>query len=257
MGAIYCGLLASDGYLFATNDVFGANREENAIVKINEYCAAFAVTAKGNLLIKVRRLLSEIVTDLGYFENGLSTDLAMAILKSFKNEFKQNLQYKTSPVPFLLLLIGYDSVNLSGLEYIFMRNRVVEIIEKDGEKEYLTEFDTLPSVPATNLFYGHAELPQYLYQQVLSDCLDLETMKLFVHFAMTATHKIDVSLFSNTCMGILSKDTGFQWIRAKELQKLSQATATLEELFSKTLFDLFASSIDSPDNPENRSIYKR
>ena len=49
MGGVYLGLLSDEGYLFVINDRFGATEHEGAIVRVNQFCGALIVTAKGRV----------------------------------------------------------------------------------------------------------------------------------------------------------------------------------------------------------------
>lgn len=239
MGAIYSGFISRDGYVFITNDTFGATEDASAIVKVNKYCGAFIVTARGNTLIRMKNVLDKYLSCLEHVEEVLSMELAMTIVESFKTEFKREPSFRENPLPFLLLLIGYNLKNHPSLDYIFIRNRVVKIEERAGKREYITDIEVKSPVPARNLFYGHSGLPQYLSQELPSEGLDLETMKLFVYFSMYETQKIDKSLFSNVKMAIVSKDNGFNWIKGEEIQKLSLLAKKVDVILSEGLFNSF------------------
>ncbi len=144
-------------------------------------------------------------------------------------------------MPFLLLLVGYNLKQPACLEHIFVRNRIVRVMEKNEKREYITNFEIQPPVPARNLFYGHSELSQYLSQQLPSGEFDLETMKLFAYFSIIETQQIDNSLFPDIRMAILSKDNGLEWITAEEIQRLSNMSKRVEVKLSKALLGCFNS----------------
>ncbi len=239
MGAIYSGLASSDGYLFTTNDIFGVAEYEGAIVKVNKLCGAFIVTARGNYLIKVRVVLDKCLSGLNGVGEGLSLNLAKAIVESFEVEFQREPRLKENSLPFLLLLVGYNLK--SSLEHIFVRNRVVKTLKKDEKTEYITGLELHSPVPAKNLFYGHCELSQYLSQQLPSNSLDLETMKLLAYLSMAETQKIDASLFPGIRMATISRDNGFKWVAVEEIQRLSTMSKRVEAEFSRELLGFFNS----------------
>jgi hypothetical protein len=235
MGSIYSGFLSNNGYLFITNDIFGITEDEGAIVKVNNLCGALIVTTRRDLLIRMRNLLDRCLFNLTDMGEGLSINLARIIVDSFKREFQKEPNFKENPLPFLMLLVGYTPKQPSCPEHIFIRNRVIEIIEKNVTKEYVTDFEIQTPVPAKNLFYGHSELIQFLFQQLPAEGLDLEMMKLFAYFSITETHKIDGAIFPDVRMASISKDNGFEWIKAEEMDRLSSMAKSVEIKLSKGL----------------------
>lgn len=239
MGGIYLGLLSEGGYLFVTNDRFGAAEQEGAIVRINKFCGALIVTAKGRFLIRVRGVLDKSLSHLNCPEEGISIDLAQAMVGSLEQEFQQEQDFRRNPLPFLLLLVGCSSKEPSRFEHIFIRNRVVEIIDREGEKEYITRFEIQPSVPATHLFYGHSELPEYLLRQIVPNHLESEMMKILAYLALSETQKIDDSLFPGILMASVSREKGFEWVREEELYKLSGLAKKVDGIFTEKLSGFF------------------
>lgn len=235
MGGIYSGLTANDGYVFITNDAFGGERDGSAIVRVNDYCALLIVTARGNFLIGVRDLLDKYILKLKGMGDGLSVELAEAIVRSLEEEFQREPSFKQNPLPFLLLMVGYNQKDPSTLEHIFVRNRVVKTIEKDNTREFVTAFDIKEITPATNLFYGNSELIQYMFDQLSSDALGLETVKLLSYFAMSETQKLDNSLFQGIKMAVISRGHGFGWIMVEELKELSEMARDVDAELSKSL----------------------
>ncbi len=235
MGGIYSGLTANDGYVLITNDLSGGKRDGSAIVRVNDHCALLIVTARGNFLIGVRDLLDKYILKLKGMGDGLSVELAEAIVRSFEEEFQKGPSFKQNPLPFLLLMVGYNQKDPSTLEHIFVRNRVVETIEKDNTREFVTAFDIKKATPAPNLFYGNSELVQYMFDQLSSDALGLEAVKLLSYFAMSETQKLDNSLFPAIRMAVISRGHGFRWITDEELKKLSKMARDVDAELSKSL----------------------
>src|SRR4030042_6480511 len=151
MGGVYLGLLSDRDYLFVTNDKFGSTEREGAIIRVNKFCGALIVTAKGRFLIRLREVLDRSLSNINRSEEGISIDLAQAIVESLEQEFKREPDFRKNPLPFLLLLVGCSSKESSSFEHIFIRNRAVDIIEKDGEKGYITRSEIQPPVAAKHL----------------------------------------------------------------------------------------------------------
>ena len=239
MGAIYSGLVSSDGYLFVTTDTFGNDQNACAIVKVNKYCGALVVTPKGNSLIRVKEVLDKFHSSFKKIEGGLSTDTAMTIVNSFKAEFQKEPSFKEKPLTFLLLLVGCNTKQFSSFEHIFIRNRVIKIMEENNKKIYTTEFDIKPPVQAPNLYYGHSELFQYLTLQLNEKELELDALKLLTYFSMVETQKVDSSLYRNIRMAIISKGNGFKWIKDGNIHMLSDMTKGVDESLSKGINNFF------------------
>lgn len=235
MSGVYLGLLSEESYLFVTNDRFGITEREGAIVRVNQFCGALIVTAKGRFLIRVREILDKSLSHLHCPEEGISIGLAQAMVGSLEQEFQREQDSKRNPLPFLLLLVGCSSKEPSRFEHIFIRNRVVEIIEKDGEKEYITRSEIRPSVPATHLFYGHSELSEYLIKLIAPNHLDSEVMKVLAYLVLSETQKIDDSLFPGILMATVSKGKGFEWIKEEELCRLSGLAKKVDRIFTEKL----------------------
>jgi hypothetical protein len=228
MGGVYLGLLSDGGYIFVTNDRFGSTEREGAIIRVNKFCGALIVTAKGRFLIRLREVLDRSLSNINRSEEGISIDLAQAIVESLEQEFQREPDFRKNPLPFLLLLVGCSSKESSSFEHIFIRNRVVDIIEKDGEKEYITRSEIQPPVAAKHLFYGHSELPEYLLRQISPNNLGPEAMKVLAYLALSETQKIDDSLFSEILMATVSRENGFEWINEEELHRLSGLAQTVD-----------------------------
>jgi len=245
MGGVYLGLLSEGGYIFATNDTFGPTEHEGAIIRLNTFCGALVVTAKGRFLIRLREVLDKCLPDLNCSGEGISIDLAQAIVGALEQEFQGKPDFRGNPLPFLLLLVGRSSKESSSFEHIFIRNRVVDIIEKDGEKEYITRSEIQPPVPAKHLFYGHSELSEYLLRQMVSTNLNSEVMKVLAYLALSETQKIDDSLFPEILMATVSRENGFEWIKAEELYRLSGLAQTVDRTLTEKLSGFFT-PLESP-----------
>jgi hypothetical protein len=253
MGGVYLGLLSERDYLFVTNDKFGSTEQEGAIVRVNKFCGALIVTAKGRFLIRVREVLDKSLFHLNWPEEGISIDLARAIVESLEQEFQREPHFRQNPLPFLLLLVGCSSKEPSSFEHIFIRNRVVEIIEKGGEKEYITRSEIQPPVPAPHLFYGHSELPEYLLRQIAPNDLNSEGMKILAYLVLSETQKIDESLFPGILMATVSRENGFEWVKEEELYRLSGLAKTVDRTFTEKLSDFFA-PLESPTPPPQGTV---
>jgi len=239
MEAIYSGLAAQGGYVLVTNDTFGAGENEGAIARINDHCGAFIVTARGKTLPRVRDVLDKCIANLNGMGNGLSEELAKAIVKSFTMKHREDPAFKENPLPFLLLLVGYNFKQPPSLEHIFVRNRVVKIEEHEGKREYITAFDMNTSVPARNLFFGYAELSEYLSERLPLCELDLEAVKLFAYHSMAETQRVDKSLSPDIRMATISESDGFEWIPGEALESLSGMSKNVTQDLSKRLFECF------------------
>jgi len=235
MGGVYLGLLSERDYLFVTNDKFGSTEREGAIVRVNKFCGALIVTAKGRFLIRLREVLDRSLSNINRSEEGISIDLARAIVESLEQEFQREPHFRQNPLPFLLLLVGCGAKESSSFEHIFIRNRVVDIIEKDGEKEYITRSEIQPPVPAKHLFYGHSELPEYLLRQIAPSNLNPGAMRLLAYLALSETQKIDDSLFPEILMATVSRENGFEWIKEEELYRLSGLAKTVDKTLMEKL----------------------
>ena len=241
MGGVYLGLMSDGGYVFVTNDRLGINEHEGAIIRVNRFCGALIVTAKGGFLMRVREVLDKSLSNLNCLEEGISIDLAQGIVALVEKEFQSEPHFRGNPLPFLLLLVGYSSKTPCKLEHVFIRNRVVDRIKKEGEKEYFTSFEIQPPVSATNLFYGHSELSEYLFHQIPANNLDSEAMKVLAYLALTETQKTDESLFPGILMAVVSQERGFEWIRKEEIHRLSDLAKMVDRMLMEMLPSFFTS----------------
>ncbi len=241
MGSVYSGVVSREGYVFTTNDIFGASPDECAILRVNSQCGAFIVTAKGNLLIKVSEILKRCLATLQGLPVGISRDLSIAITESFQEKHRKEPGWMQRPLPFLLLLVGYNQERPRRLEYLFARNRVTGIREKDGTKEYVTSFDMQPPVPARNLYYGHSELTQYITRQLPTNGLELETIQLLSCLCVMETQSIDRSVSAGIRMATLSEAEGFAWASEEALHRFSEMGKKVDVRMTRGLFRLFAS----------------
>ena len=254
MGAVYSGFITNDGYLFATNDIFGEAQEECAIVRVNRHCGALVVTARGNCLPGVKVLLDRILPGMRDNE-WLSGDLAGEIVGSFKREFEKDPSFRTRPLPFLFLLVGYTGKGSRQVEHIFIRNRVVEVVNTGEGKEYITGFDINPQGHSADIFFGHSELIEYLHRHLIKHRrLDSEAMKLFTCFSLIQTQKLDDSLYQNIRMATIS-DRGFEWVKEEELKALQTMTAKFDTSLYDGLFDFFASCTVGTGAPAAGAVF--
>jgi hypothetical protein len=90
-------------------------------------------------------------------------------------------------------------------------------------------------VPASHLFYGHSELPEYLIKMISPNHLDSETMKVLAYFALSETQKIDDSLFPGIMMASVSREKGFEWVKEEELYRLSGLAKKVDGIFTEKL----------------------
>ena len=245
MGGVYLGLLSERDYLFVTNDKFGSTEREGAIIRVNNFCGALIVTAKGRFLIRLREVLDRSLSNINQSEEGISIDLARAIVESLEQEFQREPHFRQNPLPFLLLLVGCRAKEFSSFEHIFIRNRVVDIIDKYGEKEYITRSEIQPPVAAEHLFYGHSELPEYLLRQIAPSNLNPGAMRVLAYLALSETQKIDDSLFPEILMATVSRENGFEWIKEEELYRLSGLAQTVDRTLMVKLSGFFT-PLESP-----------
>jgi hypothetical protein len=245
MGAIYSGLVSRGHCVLATNDILGQDQSECAIVKVNSRCGAFAVTAgqpqlhRFMDLRKKNNLFSETEN-----ECGLSPYVAETIAGSFEAGFRSDPAFISNPLPFLLLLIGYGAGE-SGLEHIFMRNRVVTASPTQNKREYVTGFEIKPPVAARSLFYGHAELARFWARPLMESELALEDLMLLAYYSLAETQKLDRSLAPGIHMATLSASEGFRWVAESEIGRLS----SLAEDFDGSLREGLSRCIGAGSEP--------
>jgi hypothetical protein len=222
MGAIYSGLVSEGSCILATNDIFGSSTLESAVVEVNEACGALLITAKGGFLKRFRALWNNTIHAAIPPElEGLSPQLAETLVELFEGEFRREPDYAVKPLPFILLLLGYDRKGRSGLDRIFMRNRVREASETADGKRYTTGFDLEAPVAAESLFYGHAELVRYWFGLFEGTHLTSTALKLLTYFSYAETQRLDRSIYPDIRMATLTEKNGFSWVGEAEMQELS------------------------------------
>ncbi|MBI5575780.1 MAG: hypothetical protein HY896_05395 [Deltaproteobacteria bacterium] len=239
MGSIYTGIMSKDGFVFATNDIFGDSDCDCSIVRVNSLCGGFIVTARGGLLPAVSRTLAECFSCLERLPPGITRSLAGEIIDAFGKNRLNDPDSASRPMPFLLLLIGYRQGLPRGLEHVFIRNRVTGISMENGKKAYATAFDTRPPEPAENLFYGHAELSRYLSMRLQAKDLDDEAAELLSYMSVTETQKIDGSMDPGIRMATLSARDGFGWLDEESLRRLSARSRAAGDMLARGLFEKF------------------
>lgn len=233
MGAVYAGLKSAGGYVFVTNDIPEGGLRGSAVIRVNRYCGALAVTARGNFLSRLNRLWEDVGGDPAGRE-GLSGEMAADMVRSFERIFREDPHYAENPLPFLLLLVGRRIGAGEGLNHVFIRNRVVNMQKKGSKKEYQTSFDIKIPVPAESLFYGNSDLVEYLYHLLPREGIDLGLMKLFACFSLAETRKMDTNIYKGVRMASLAGG-GFQWVGEEEIESLSRMAMTADREFSREL----------------------
>ncbi len=241
MGAIYLGFTLDGSCVFATNDCFGAGREESAIVEVNRSCGALVITTRGDFLRRFSEIWNRRVGQAKQPQDGLSRELAEAIVNSFEAEFRKDPAHVKSPLPFLLLLIGSDTRERSSLKHIFVRNRVLTASAEGEEKEYTTGFEIREPVPAESLFYGHSELARYWFELFGAGNLTPLMMKLIACIAVAETQKLDVTIYPGIRMAFLSGGEGFRWVEEDELRGLTALASEASRIMSEGVSRCFAS----------------
>ncbi|MFH2059855.1 MAG: hypothetical protein ABIJ59_13255 [Pseudomonadota bacterium] len=227
MESIYIGLTGKNSYVFGTNDIYGTKNSECAIARINRHCGALIVTAKGDFLIRLNKILEECFENLSIEEEGISIDLAKKIIHYLEEHFRKDSKFKSNPLPFLLLLVGFNLENSERIEHIFLRHRVIKIEEVKNKKIYTTQFDFQEPVCETDLFYGFSELSEYISGQILEKNAELEKVMRSVYFSLVQTQQMDSSLLPGIRMATLSESNGFEWVDEKVLDQISNQTEKL------------------------------
>lgn len=246
MGAIYSGLASKGGYVLATNDAFGPAADQCAIVRVNRLLGGLLVTSRGNFLAEVRGVLGKCLPRLRDFPEGISDALVDALVDAFREEHRSVPGFMRRPLPFLLLLVGYGQDRPRRLEHVFVRNRVTDIREKDGAREYETSFDRRPSVPAENLFYGHAELARYLSERIAPRGAATEDAELLSCLSLAGTQALDKSLFPGIRMATLTEADGFAWVGEEAIRRLSDAADRVDRRLARGVYDYFVAGKGIP-----------
>jgi len=229
--SVIAGLSAKDGYLFVANNVTGDLCNNGDIVKLGKYCGALIVTRKEERSKNVRGVLNKYLNEKKERIDGLSDSLINELISFFKMEFQRNPFYEAMPLPFLLLIVGIGQNQQRRLEYVFIRNRVAEAIERNGKKEFITAFDVNPSVPAQDIFFGDSNIIQHLSQQLPCWKFPVDVVKLLSYFS--------ISMYGSSTEGVkmacLSAETGFRWIDSGELRLLANNARKLDTILTDGL----------------------
>lgn len=246
MGAIYTGIVSAEGYVFATNDIFGASQEDCAILRVNSLCGALIVTARGDLLSRVADVLRRCVGGREGNADGLSEGTAETISRAFLEDTRKAPDWKRRPMPFLLLLVGYGGPGPRSLRHVYVRHRVTGVKEVGGAREYETSFDIMPPAPASHLHYGHSELARYLSAGLAASDLGHDSVMILSHYSVTETQGMDGSISAGFRMAALSEKDGFSWIGEGRIRDLSARAAGLDRKVTQDLFRRFVSGPDRP-----------
>ena len=97
MESIYLGLANQRNYIFLTNDIFGDGEHDCAIARVNKYCGALIVTAKGDFLIRVREVLAKCLPSIAEAD-GISDSLSKSLVEKFGKVFQENPYYRENPL---------------------------------------------------------------------------------------------------------------------------------------------------------------
>ncbi len=223
--SVLAGLRGKDGYLFFIDDLTGGTLSNGGIVKLSNYCGALIMASSGQQLERLQEVLNRCITGEIGPEDDLSDNIIKKILVLFEEEFKNNSSYKTNPLTFLLLVIGFNRIQQGNLEYIYIRNRVAERIEKEGKREYRTILDKNPPVSADDIFFGDSGLIEYFARQLTCSGQPIDIIKLMACFSVTELNSKEISSLDNKIkMASLSPESGFSLIGSEEVRGLIEKT---------------------------------
>jgi hypothetical protein len=239
METIYCGLLAENGYLLATNDAADAAEGHCAIVQVNARCAALIVTTQAVQGDRARTLLEDTLSHSKTLGEGISRDSVMGIVKPWKLLFRKEPQYAERPLTFLMLFVGYTAAPRPVLETIFVRNRVVKSNEKRGVKKYATRLEVHKPAAAENMFYGHSSVCEYLSRQVAPASLTLAGAALLASFAVAESQRKKGQQGATTRMAVLEAANGFRWIGIEESKAIGEKALELKHVMRERILPSF------------------
>lgn len=220
--SVLAGLRAKDGYLFFIDDLTGGPLNNSGIVKLSKYCGALILTSNGEQLKRLQQVLDKCIKDKIHENDDLSDDLVKRIILFLKTEFHNDPSYKSIPLTFLLLVIGTDRTRQEHLEHVYIRHRVKETIERNGEREFITVFDIESPIPAGDIFYGNSNIIEYLAKRLSCSTHSVEVVKLLACLSVADFDKNDPSSINRIRMASLSQDKGFDWIENRELSSLTE-----------------------------------
>jgi hypothetical protein len=246
--SVIAGLKAKDGYLFVTNNVPGDLCNNGDIVKLGKYCGALIVTRKEQRSKQVRDVLNKYLNEKKERIDGLSDSLINELILFLKMEFQRSPLYKSMPLPFLLLIIGISHGQQERLEYVFIRNRVKEVVEEGDTREFITAFDINPPVPVQDIFFGESNIIQYLSQQLPCRRFSIDVVKLLTYFSIHESQQTclpnrqednPLSRYGSSTEGVkmacLSAETGFRWIDSEEIRLLADNARKLDTILTDGL----------------------
>jgi hypothetical protein len=239
METIYCGLLANNGYLLATNDASDAGEDHCAIVQVNKRCAALIVATQAGQGDRARTLLMDTLSRRETQSEGISRDTVMGIVKPWKTLFRKDPQYAERPLTFLMLFVGYNAAPRHVLETIFVRNRVVKSHEKRGAKKYATRLEVYDPTAAEGMFYGHSSVCEYLSRQVVTASLTVRGAMLLVSFAVGESQRKKGQQGGTARMAVLDDTNGFHWVDIQESKATAEKALALKNIMKERILPAF------------------
>lgn len=239
METIYCGLLAENGYLLATNDASDAGEGHCAIVQVNARCAALIVTTQAGQADRARTLLEDTLFRRETPGEGISRGIVTGIVKPWKTLFRKEPQYAERPLTFLMLFVGYTAAPRPVLETIFVRNRVVKSHEKGGVKKYATRLEVHDPSAAENMFYGHSSVCEYLSRQVAPASLTLPGAMLLATFTVAESQRKKGQQGADARMAVLDGTNGFRWIDIEESRAMAEKALALKQIMRERILPAF------------------
>ena len=241
--SVITGIKAKDGYLFFIDDLTAGSRNNGGIVKLSEYCGALILTSGADQLNRMQKVLARCIAGNIDNKDDLSDDLIEKLVRILKTEFQNDPSYKTMPLTFLLLVVGVNRKQENGLEHVYIRNRVSDRIKKNGSMEYETVFDIEPAIPAGNIFYGEANMIEYLAQQISSPGQPIDIIKLLACFSVIEVNTKENISLDGIKMACLSAENGFTRIESDEVSSLIKKARAVNPLLEQGL-NSFMSSIE-------------
>ncbi|MBI5410254.1 MAG: hypothetical protein HZA14_12905 [Nitrospirae bacterium] len=233
------GIKARDGYLFFVNALTEDPRNTSAVVELSDRCGALVLTSNEKQLQRLNNVLNKCVSCTLNKTDDLSDDLVNKAVSFLKKEFHEEPSYKTKPLTFLLLVVGTNSGAQGRLEYIYIRHRVSERLEKEGAREFVTTFDVEPPVPAHNVFYGDSDIIQYLAQQADGENIPMNAVKILACLSIPEAYYKDSALQSGVSMALLSAENGFEWVRTDEVLSLADKAEKVNSMLVEGLNDIW------------------
>lgn len=230
--SVIAGIKAKEGYLFFIDDLTGGPQHNGGIAQLSRYCGALILTSGPDQLKRMRKVLGRCIDGNVDEKDDLSDDLVERLVQVLKTEFQQDPSYRTMPLTFLLLVVGLNRKQGGEMQHVYIRNRVSDRIGKDGKMEYETSFDIEPAKPAGNIFYGEANMIEYLARQVSCSGQPMDIIKLLACFSVIEAENREDIFPEGIKMASLSAENGFARTGADEvsafLEKAREAGQLLE-----------------------------